>query len=171
LLGLNNNKASFTDSSGKTVVSTFTPETDDFYQKYLFSDYGQFCSSIKRLVEDFQRRRNEHESMESLGDIKDFISRYPEFKKLSGIVDKHVSVVDEISKKVQERDLLSVSLFEQDVLVTSAPGSVVTKVKKELLGNPEQGGKPKMKREDLFRVLLLVALKLQDSSFLSQVQA
>ncbi|XP_040571822.1 vacuolar protein sorting-associated protein 45 [Lepeophtheirus salmonis] len=171
LLGFNNNKVTFTDSSSKTTQTSFSTDGDEFYKQNIYADYGKFCSSIKRLVDDFQKRRNEHDNMDSLGDIKDFISRYPEFKKLSGIVDKHVSIVDEIAKKVQMRDLLNISLLEQEILVSSNQSSIVNKLKRDLFPPPSQAENTNIQRSDLFRMLLITALKLKDISFLSQIQA
>ena len=38
------------------------------------------------------------ENIDNLSQIKDFITSYPEFRKKSGTVSRHVSLVSEISK-------------------------------------------------------------------------
>jgi len=53
------------------------------------------------------------QNIESIGDIKDFVSNYPEFKKMSGTVSKHVALVGELSREVKENDLLEISECEQ----------------------------------------------------------
>ena len=53
-----------------------------------------------------------------------FIENYPEFKKLSGAVSKHVAVVGELSRIVSEHSLMGVSECEQDI-VTSSDRNVV----------------------------------------------
>ena len=45
-----------------------------------------------------------------------FIESYPEFRKLGGNVSKHVSLVGELSKLVDERKLLEVSELEQSLV-------------------------------------------------------
>ena len=54
------------------------------------------------------------QNIDSIGDIKDFISNYPEFKKMSGTVSKHVALVGELSREVREKSLLEVSECEQE---------------------------------------------------------
>ncbi len=53
------------------------------------------------------------QNIESIGDIKDFVSNYPEFKKMSGTVSKHVALVGELSREVKENELLEISECEQ----------------------------------------------------------
>ena len=44
-----------------------------------------------------------------------FVENYPQFKKMSGTVSKHVTVVGELSRLVSERNLLEVSEVEQEL--------------------------------------------------------
>lgn len=44
-----------------------------------------------------------------------FVENYPQFKKMSGTVSKHVTVVGELSRLVGERNLLEVSEVEQEL--------------------------------------------------------
>ena len=44
-----------------------------------------------------------------------FVENYPQFRKLSGTVSKHVTVVSELSRLVSEHMLLEVSELEQDL--------------------------------------------------------
>ena len=44
-----------------------------------------------------------------------FVENYPQFKKMSGTVSKHVTVVGELSRLVNERNLLEVSEVEQEL--------------------------------------------------------
>ena len=43
------------------------------------------------------------------------MENYPQFKKMSGAVSKHVTIVSELSRLVTERSLLDVSEVEQDL--------------------------------------------------------
>ena len=44
-----------------------------------------------------------------------FVENYPQFKKMSGTVSKHVTIVGELSRLVQDKSLLDVSEVEQDL--------------------------------------------------------
>ena len=54
-----------------------------------------------------------HKQIDSINDIKDFVSSYPEFKKMSGTVNKHVALLSELSKEVKENRLMEISECEQ----------------------------------------------------------
>lgn len=47
--------------------------------------------------------------------LQAFVENYPQFKKMSGTVSKHVTVVGELSRLVSERNLLEVSEVEQEL--------------------------------------------------------
>lgn len=47
--------------------------------------------------------------------MKRFVEEYPEFRKLSGNVSKHVAVMSELSRLVEQRHLLTVSEIEQEL--------------------------------------------------------
>ena len=44
-----------------------------------------------------------------------FVDNYPEYKKMQGNVSKHVTLVTEMSRIVQERKLMVVSQTEQEL--------------------------------------------------------
>ena len=43
------------------------------------------------------------------------IETYPQFKKMSGTVSKHVTLVSELSRLVQSKRLMAVSELEQEI--------------------------------------------------------
>lgn len=55
----------------------------------------------------------------SLADMKSFIEQYPEFRKLSGSVSKHVAIMGELARLVDERQLMDVSQVEQELACDS----------------------------------------------------
>lgn len=48
-------------------------------------------------------------------DMSKFVEHYPEYRKMHGNVSKHVTMVTEMSRIVDERKLMSVSQIEQDL--------------------------------------------------------
>lgn len=48
-------------------------------------------------------------------DMAKFVDSYPEYRKMHGNVSKHVSLVTEMSKLVEERKLMLVSQTEQEL--------------------------------------------------------
>jgi hypothetical protein len=57
-----------------------------------------------------------------------FVENYPEFRKKSGNVSKHVSLMSELSRIVDERLLMSVSQVEQDLACTASQATAYEEV-------------------------------------------
>jgi len=85
-------------------------------------------------MEDFQNKAKNHQKIESISDMKNFVENYPQFKKMSGTVSKHVTLVSELSRMVVERNLLKISEVEQE-LVSDGDHSTMLKKVTELLDN------------------------------------
>lgn len=51
----------------------------------------------------------------SAEDMAKFVDNYPEYRKMHGNVSKHVTLVTEMSKMVEERKLMLVSETEQEL--------------------------------------------------------
>ncbi|NXI44583.1 VPS45 protein, partial [Galbula dea] len=119
LLGINNNRIDLSRVPGisrdlREVV--LSAENDEFYANNMYLNFAEIGSNIKNLMEDFQRRKpKEQQKLESIADMKAFVENYPQFKKMSGTVSKHVTVVGELSRLVAERNLLEVSEVEQEL--------------------------------------------------------
>lgn len=69
-------------------------------------------------MENFQQKTQQQKQIETIADMKSFIETYPQFKKMSGTVSKHVTLIDEISRLVNSYSLLEVSEAEQELIST-----------------------------------------------------
>lgn len=47
--------------------------------------------------------------------MKRFVEDYPEFRKMSGFVSKHIAVMGELSRLVDQRSLMDLSEVEQEL--------------------------------------------------------
>ena len=90
-------------------------DQDPFFKKNMYLNFGDLGNNIKEYVEQFSSKSKSTASIESIADMKRFIEDYPEFRKLSGNVSKHVTLVGELSRRVGSDDLLSVSELEQSL--------------------------------------------------------
>jgi len=81
----------------------------------MYLNFGDLGVNIKNYVNDFQNRHHNSVNIESISDMKKFVEEYPEFKKLSGNVSKHVTLVSELSRLVSRDSLLEVSELEQNL--------------------------------------------------------
>ncbi|CAL3965958.1 hypothetical protein PZA11_002769 [Diplocarpon coronariae] len=97
----------------KEVV--LSQDQDSFFKKNMYLNFGDLGGNIKDYVEQYQSKTKNSSNIESIADMKRFIEDYPEFRKLSGNVSKHVTLVGELSRKVGAENLLEVSEVEQSL--------------------------------------------------------
>uniref|UniRef100_A0A674E1Q2 Vacuolar protein sorting-associated protein 45 n=1 Tax=Salmo trutta TaxID=8032 RepID=A0A674E1Q2_SALTR len=161
LLGLNNNRIDLSRVPGiskelKEVV--LSAENDEFYANNLYLNFGEIGTNIKNLMEDFQKKKpKEQQKLESISDMKAFVDNYPQFKKMSGTVSKHVTVVGELSRLVSERHLMEVSEVEQELACQNDHSSASQNVRR-LLQNP------RVSELDAVRLVMLYALRYERHS-------
>ncbi|KAK7574339.1 hypothetical protein V9T40_011530 [Parthenolecanium corni] len=129
-----------------------SPLQDDFYSQNMFRNYGEIGQTIKGLMDEYQVKSKSHQKLESIGDMKAFIENYPQFKKMSGTVAKHVTIVGELSNVVTKRNLLEVSEIEQQITCQNQHTQQLQKIKKILSGD-------KLRPEEAAKLVMLYALK------------
>ncbi|XP_053823265.1 vacuolar protein sorting-associated protein 45 isoform X2 [Vidua macroura] len=160
LLGINNNRIDLSRVPGiskdlREVV--LSAENDEFYANNMYLNFAEIGTNIKNLMEDFQKRKpKEQQKLESIADMKAFVENYPQFKKMSGTVSKHVTVVGELSRLVAERNLLEVSEVEQELACQNDHSSALQLVSAVV----EYGGK-RVRGSDLFSPKDAVAITKQ----------
>jgi vacuolar protein sorting-associated protein 45 len=69
--------------------------------------------SLLNLLLTFVSAKNE--SIDSLEGIRRFLQDYPQFRKLSTNVSKHVTLMSQLSSVVDQRSLMEVSAREQEL--------------------------------------------------------
>lgn len=128
LLGIKNSRVDMRSVPGirkdmqEIVLSS---EQDPWFKQTMYLNFGDLGVKIKELVDEFQDKTKSNQSIQSIGtchnfstkpfteDIKKFVEEYPLFRKLSGNVTKHVTLMSELSRIVDVRQLLVVSELEQ----------------------------------------------------------
>ena len=90
-------------------------DQDPFFKKNMYLNFGDLGGSIKEYVDQYQTRTKSNANIESIDDMKRFVEDFPEFRKLSGNVSKHVTLVSELSRQVGSQSLLDASELEQSL--------------------------------------------------------
>ena len=117
LLGIHNGRVRVQAEPGTDKPPTDLVLSDPFYSEHLFSNFGDLGAAVAAYVSDYQNKANlgTKAKIETVADMKRFVEEYPEFKRLGGNVTKHVTLVGELSKRVERDDLLAVSEVEQSL--------------------------------------------------------
>ncbi|KAK3098847.1 hypothetical protein FSP39_023672 [Pinctada imbricata] len=160
LLGINNNRINLSNVPGiskdlqEVVLSA---EHDEFYANNMYNNFGEIGTNIKDLMEEFQNKSKSQAKVESIADMKAFIENYPQFKKMSGTVSKHVTVVGELSRLVGKHNLLEISETEQELACQGDHSACLQRIK-ALLSNE------KTQQLDMLRLVMLYSLRYESHS-------
>ncbi|OWF48430.1 vacuolar protein sorting-associated protein 45-like [Mizuhopecten yessoensis] len=160
LLGINNNRINLAHIPGVTKdlqEVVLSAEHDEFYANNMYNNFGEIGTNIKDLMEEFQKKSKSQAKVESIADMKAFIETYPQFKKMSGAVAKHVTVVGELSRLVSKINLLEVSETEQELACQGDHSACLQKIKGLLNGD-------KTPQLDMLRLVMLYALRYESHS-------
>jgi vacuolar protein sorting-associated protein 45 len=123
----------------------------------MYLNYGEICVKIKDLMEEFQKRSQSSTKVETIADMKAFVENYPQFKKMSGTVAKHVTLVGELSRLVSSLNLLELSEAEQILACQEDHYEVLQKIKNFIKD-------PRVRTSDLVRLVSLYSLRYEKSN-------
>lgn len=122
LLTLDNNRVDLsakasaggtTDPAMSQIVMSSTQ--DVFFEENMLSNFGDLGGNVRNYVEQYQQATKNTAKIESLEDMQQFVDKYPEFRRMSGNVSKHVGAVHELSHIVDSTGLLMASQLEQEL--------------------------------------------------------
>ena len=103
---------------------------------------------------EYQSRTASNATIDTVADMKRFVEEYPEFRKLGGNVSKHVSLLGELSRRVERDSLLEISELEQSLASVESHASDLKAVQSVIES-------PKFAHDAKIRVTILYALRYQ----------
>ncbi|KAI8369636.1 Sec1-like protein [Radiomyces spectabilis] len=131
-----------------------SPDQDPFFRKSMYLNLGDLGATIKQYVDEYQTKTKSNMNIESIADMKRFVEEYPEFRKLSGNVSKHVALVSELSRRVSQEKLLETSELEQNLACNENHNNDL-KMIQQLIENEQISDDAKV------RLVLLYALRYE----------
>eukprot|EP00923_Selenidium_pygospionis_P041117 GHVN01071194.1.p1 GENE.GHVN01071194.1~~GHVN01071194.1.p1 ORF type:complete len:399 (+),score=67.10 GHVN01071194.1:660-1856(+) len=143
---------------------------DQFFEQHLTSNFGDLGVAIKKYVEAYQLRTKGTAKVDTIEDMQRFLSEYPEFKRLSGNVSKHVSVVHELSRLVRTNGLFEASSLEQDLACSVSVTSGAAQKQEHLRLTLERLRSPKTANMERLRLVLLYALRYENDLSVNQLK-
>ncbi|KAI4141732.1 MAG: hypothetical protein L6R39_005198 [Caloplaca ligustica] len=157
LLGIHNGKVDLSDVPDvrpelKEIV--LSQDQDPFFKKNMYLNFGDLGSNIKEYVEQYQSMTQSTAAIESIEEMKIFFEDYPEFRRLSGNVSKHVTLVGELSRRVGTDGLLDVSELEQSLACNDNHASDLKNLQR-LISSPQ------LKADHKLRLVALYSLRYE----------
>lgn len=166
LIGIQDNKvnlknvAKLPKDQQEVVLSS---EQDAFFKANMYENFGDIGMNIKKMVDDFQQVAKSNQNIQTIEDMAKFVDNYPEYRKMQGNVSKHVTLVTEMSKIVEERKLMLVSQTEQELSCNGGQGAAFEAVT-NLLNNDNTSD------VDRLRLVMLYALRYEKESAVQLMQ-
>ncbi|KAF3970419.1 hypothetical protein CMV_005878 [Castanea mollissima] len=166
LIGIQDNKVDLRNigklpkDQQEVVLSS---EQDAFFKANMYENFGDIGMNIKRLVDEFQQISKSNQSIQTIEDMAKFVDKYPEYRKMHGNVSKHVTLVTEMSKIVEERKLMLVSETEQELACNGGQVAAFEAVT-NLLNNES------VSDIDRLRLVMLYALRYEKESSVQLMQ-
>ncbi|CCW60087.1 unnamed protein product [Phytomonas sp. EM1] len=99
----------------------FSEQDDLFFAGNLCHNWGDLCSNIKACVDRCKEALNLDRTTLTMDELRQFMQRMPQTKSLAESVTKHMTVVTHLTNVIKSRDLLHVSLLEQDIVASYSP--------------------------------------------------
>lgn len=106
----------------KSVNGEFSLHDDDdlFWAKNKTSTFGEIGINIQEMVTLLKQvvaeKSGEYDSISS---IKKVLEEFPEYKKLSSTISRHLAIIEQISKVIEEEKCMAISEFEQLMLANN----------------------------------------------------
>ncbi|XP_074263694.1 vacuolar protein sorting-associated protein 45 homolog [Silene latifolia] len=132
-------------------------EQDAFFKANMYENFGDIGMNIKRMVDEFQQIAKSNQNIQTIEDMAKFVDNYPEYRRMHGNVSKHVTLVTEMSKIVEERKLMLVSQTEQELACNGGQAAAFEAVT-NLLYNDN------VSDIDRLRLVMLYALRYEKES-------
>ncbi|CAA7402333.1 unnamed protein product [Spirodela intermedia] len=132
-------------------------EQDAFFKANMYENFGDLGMNIKRMVDEFQQVSKSNQNIQTIEDMAKFVDNYPEYRKMHGNVSKHVTLVTEMSRIVEERKLMLVSQVEQELACNGGQVAAFEAVTNLL--NDES-----VSDVDCLRLVMLYALRYEKES-------
>jgi len=166
LLGMDNNRIDMSGVAGvhsemREIVMSSTQ--DQFFEENALSNFGDLGVSIKQYVEKYQKATKNTATIESIEEMQRFVDEYPEFRRMSGNVSKHVAVVHELSNIVETSGLLEASQLEQELACSENRQEHFRAVTDMLKGTS-------ITNMERLRLVLLYALRYEHDSSVAQLK-
>lgn len=96
---------------------TLSSKQDSFFRETMYLNFGELGDKVKQYVSNYKDKSKINSAINSIEDIKEFIEKYPEIKKLSGNVSKHMALVGELDRQLKIKDIWELSEVEQNLAV------------------------------------------------------
>ncbi|KAK6202849.1 vacuolar protein sorting associated protein [Scheffersomyces amazonensis] len=93
---------------------------DKFFLESMYLNYGDLTDKFQRYVEHYKKETKqtsiENLQTQNLNDLKKMLTKFPEFKKLSSNILKHLNIITEIDKEITNQNMWDIGELQQTII-------------------------------------------------------
>lgn len=150
---------------------TLSEQSDSFYKDSMYLNYGDLTDKVQKYVEEYktQTKQTSTENLQTknLADLKNFLIKFPEFKKFSSNVSKHLNLVSELDKMINQQHLWELGELQQTIVADLESHSSIKLKIHQILDNytPPQQQRPQVTSTlNKVKLVLLYALRYENTN-------
>ncbi|GMM28090.1 Vps45 protein [Martiniozyma asiatica (nom. inval.)] len=106
-------KLGYLNVSNELETVVLNSSEDSFWNDTMYLNFGDLSTKLKEYVEDYKNKTKTNSNINSIKDMKFFLENYPQFKKLSLGLSKHMLLSGEIDKRINRDKIWDISEFQQ----------------------------------------------------------
>lgn len=159
LLGIKNNRVdlrhlSHLSEEMKEVV--LSCDEDRFFKQIMFSNFGDVANAIHNMVQQFLQTKKSQAQFNTIEDMQRIIENFPEFKKSERNTTKHFTLLEELKRCVDQKQLYDSSEAEQEIVSGPDRKNNHFKAVKSIVEKPDT------KDDEAVRLVMLFALRYEN---------
>lgn len=137
LIGITRNIVDLKEAKEQVVLSE---SQDAFYRESLYLNYGDLTDKFQHFVDDYKRQTKqssvENLKTQNLAELKKVLTKFPEFRKLSTNILKHLNLISELDSQISAQNLWVVGELQQVILCGLESAQTIRTKLLEVLDNP-----------------------------------
>lgn len=116
-IGITKKIAKPSDSTEAIVLS----ETQDpFWRESMYMNYGDLTEKFQKYVDDYKKKTQQlsldNLKTQNLAELKQILTKFPEYKKLSTNILKHLNLISDLDKHISAQNLWELGELQQNIV-------------------------------------------------------
>ncbi|KAL7663256.1 Vacuolar protein sorting-associated protein 45 [[Candida] zeylanoides] len=163
LIGISRNVVTL-DAADDAEKLTLSSATDAFFKSSMYLNYGDLTEKVQKYVEEYKNQTKQSSATnlqtKNLSDLKDFLAKFPEFRKFSVNVSKHLNLVSELDRQINRQGLWDLGELQQTISADLEGHAAVKQRIHKVLRPPShpQQSAPAISTANKVKLVLLYAL-------------
>lgn len=117
-IGIENNTIALAADANGAAAPAAVTLSDKFYQLSIYLNYGDINDKFQTYVEQYKKETKQTSVINNnnLQDLKKLLTKFPEFKKLSNNILKHLNILTKLDEQINHQNLWEIGELQQIII-------------------------------------------------------